>query len=57
MVRCTKEEAALIREAAKREHRTISGYILHTVMGRIEQQLEEQWRKTHLRMAPPPQID
>src|SRR5579864_5302360 len=32
LVRCTAEEAAAIREAAKQEHRTISGYILNVVM-------------------------
>jgi uncharacterized protein (DUF1778 family) len=35
LVRCTSEEAKLIHDAAKREHRTLSGYILHVVMSRI----------------------
>jgi uncharacterized protein (DUF1778 family) len=29
LIRCTEEEAVAIREAAQRERRTISGYILH----------------------------
>jgi len=28
LVRCSEEEARFIREAAQREHRTLSGYIL-----------------------------
>ncbi len=35
LLRCTTEEADLIREAAKAEHRTVSGYILNVVMSRI----------------------
>lgn len=56
LVRCTLEEAKAIRNAAKREHRTISGYILHAVMGRIghqekmrqlfEQQVADKSRKS-----------
>jgi uncharacterized protein (DUF1778 family) len=46
LVRCSKEEAATIRHAAKHEHRTMSSYILHSVMARVEhqKQLDEQWR-------------
>ena len=40
LVRCTSEEADLIREAAKREHRTLSGYILNATMGRIQHREE-----------------
>jgi len=36
LVRCSKEEAEAIREAAQREHRTISGFIINAVMGRIQ---------------------
>ena len=47
LVRCTREEADTIHDAAKRERRTISGYILHSVLHRIANQkaLEEAWRK------------
>ena len=47
LVRCSEEEAETIREAAKRERRTISGYILHSVLARIANQkkLENEWRK------------
>lgn len=35
LIRCTVEEAETIRDAAKRERRTVSGFILHAVMNRI----------------------
>lgn len=35
LVRCGNDEAELIREAAKKEHRTINGYILNVVVSRI----------------------
>jgi uncharacterized protein (DUF1778 family) len=35
LVRCSHEEAQLIRDAAKRERRNISGYILNAVLQRI----------------------
>jgi hypothetical protein len=38
LIRCTAEEAELIRNAAQRERRTISGFILHAVMNRITTQ-------------------
>ncbi len=38
LVRCSAEEAQLVREAAKAERRTVSGYILHTVFQRIRDQ-------------------
>jgi uncharacterized protein (DUF1778 family) len=37
LVRCSEEEARFIREAAQREHRTLSGYILNIVMSRVPQ--------------------
>jgi len=48
LVRCSDEEAEIIREAAKRERRTISGFILNSVLNRIANQkkLEDTWRKT-----------
>ena len=47
LVRCTEEEAETVREAAKRERRTISGYILNSVLHRIvnQKKLEDEWRK------------
>jgi hypothetical protein len=38
LIRCSKEEAEKIRAAAKRERRTLSGYIQHTVLNRIANQ-------------------
>jgi uncharacterized protein (DUF1778 family) len=53
LVRCTGEEAEAIRQAAHRERRTISGYILHAVLNRIANQkkLEAEWQKTGKRKA------
>ncbi len=36
LVRCTEEEADLIRHAAAVEHRTLSGYILNAAITRIK---------------------
>ena len=38
LIRCSKEEAEKIRAAAKRERRTLSGYVLHAVLNRISNQ-------------------
>jgi uncharacterized protein (DUF1778 family) len=38
LIRCSAEEADLIRAAAKAERRTISAYILNAVMNRISAQ-------------------
>jgi len=35
LLRCTPEEAALIRHAAATERRTLSGFILNAVMNRL----------------------
>jgi uncharacterized protein (DUF1778 family) len=47
LVRCSEEEAKSIREAARRERRTISGIILNAVLNRIANQkkLEQTWQK------------
>ena len=47
LVRCSEEEAEMIREAAKRERRTISGFILNAVLNRIgnQKKIEQAWRK------------
>ena len=34
-VRCTEEEAQKIRRTAKEERRTVSGFVLNAVFGRI----------------------
>ncbi len=38
LIRCSQEEAEKIRAAAKRERRSLSGYVLHTVLNRITNQ-------------------
>ena len=55
LVRCSAEEAALIKQAAKKEHRTISGYIMHSALARIANQkkLQEEWKKRGLKGSPP----
>jgi uncharacterized protein (DUF1778 family) len=35
LIRCSREEAEKIRAAAKRERRTLSGYVLNAVLSRI----------------------
>ena len=48
LVRCSEEEAEMIREAAKHERRTISGFILNSVLNRIANQKrigDLGWRK------------
>ncbi|MGE5207179.1 MAG: DUF1778 domain-containing protein [Chlamydiota bacterium] len=47
LVRCSEEEAEMIRDAAKRERRTISGFILNAVLNRIANQkrIEQTWPK------------
>jgi hypothetical protein len=35
LIRCSREEADKIRKAAKRERRTVSGYVLNAVLRRI----------------------
>jgi len=46
LIRCTVEEAEAIREAAERERRTISGFVLNSVMNRIAVQ-----HRVHKRVA------
>jgi len=47
LVRCSDKEAEDIRQAAKRERRTLSGFILNAVLNRIAKQkkIEAAWRK------------
>jgi uncharacterized protein (DUF1778 family) len=42
LIHCAAEEARQIREAARREHRTISGFVLHAVMNRIASQATQR---------------
>lgn len=44
LICCTREEAERIRSAAKREHRSISGFMINAVMARfgIEARLQER---------------
>jgi uncharacterized protein (DUF1778 family) len=50
LVRCSEEEAEAIRDAARRERRTLSGFILNAVLNRITHQkkMEQAWRKGQL---------
>ncbi len=41
LIRCSPEEAEKIRAAARKERRTLSGYIVNAVMSRIE--TREKW--------------
>jgi uncharacterized protein (DUF1778 family) len=47
LVRCSEEEATAIREAARRERRTISGFILNAVLNRIanQQRIDPGWQR------------
>lgn len=51
LVRCTVEEAEQIRQAAKAERRTISGYILNGILQRIavRDKAQKQFRETFSR--------
>ena len=46
LIRCTPEEAQQIHEAAERERRTISAFVLNAVMNRISVQ-----HRVHKRVA------
>jgi uncharacterized protein (DUF1778 family) len=45
LVRCSDKEAEDIRQAAKRERRTLSGFILNAVLNRIanRKKIEAAW--------------
>ncbi len=40
LLRCTQEEAEMIRRAAAHERRTLSGFILNAVMNRLRSRAE-----------------
>jgi len=44
LILCSKDEAEKIRSAAKRERRTLSGYVLHAVLNRITHQEKSRTR-------------
>lgn len=46
LVRCTPEEADMIRRAAALERRTLSGFILNSVMNRLRSRAEVAHPKT-----------
>ena len=56
LVRCSEEEAQAIREAAKRERRTLSGFMLNAVLTRMARhgRLEQEWRKRGI--IPPTEV-
>jgi hypothetical protein len=58
LIRCSREEAQKIREAARRERRTVSGYVLqlvmnHVVMNRVAQQENRRLVETRVRASTP----
>ena len=36
LIRCSVEEAQQIRSAARREHRTLSGYVLYSLQQKLQ---------------------
>ena len=36
LIRCSREEAEKIRETAKHQRRTVSGFVLHAVLSRVD---------------------
>jgi uncharacterized protein (DUF1778 family) len=53
LVRCSLEEADAIRRAAKRERRSISGFVLNAVMNRIASQHAIQERLARMEVGKP----
>ncbi len=48
LIYCTREEAEQIRIAAKRERRTISGFVINAVMKRlaVQSQIQQRWEQS-----------
>lgn len=44
LIRCSVEEAEQIRAAARRQYRTLSGYVLHCLRNRLK--VEDDLQKT-----------
>jgi uncharacterized protein (DUF1778 family) len=55
LICCTREEAEQIRTAAKRERRSISGFVMNAVMTRlaVEGRLQERREQLHLGVDTP----
>ena len=49
LIRCSVEEADRVRQAARRQRRTLSGYVMQAVMNRLS--AEEQIVKTQKNMG------
>jgi uncharacterized protein (DUF1778 family) len=54
LIRCTAEEAELIRQAAANERRTLSGFILNAVMNRIRIRAQMAGTQEQQQKAAPP---
>lgn len=54
-IRCSHHEAAKLRDAAKRERRSLSNYVLHALMNRLEPQ--QRISGLHRTTAAPVQTD
>jgi uncharacterized protein (DUF1778 family) len=57
LIYCTPEEAAAIREFAKRERRTISGFVMTAVTNRLAVLARVEEAKINTAAKPPNQID
>lgn len=55
LLRCSEEEAQAIRDAARSEKRTISGFILNAVHNRLEarKRIRERFEEISSSEAPP----
>ncbi len=49
LIRCTVEEAEAVRAAARRQYRTLSGYVMHALNNRLE--IEARLREQNLAIA------
>jgi len=49
LIRCSVEEAERIRSAAKKDGRTLSGYVLHCLHQRLELEGEMEMKLARLR--------
>ena len=59
VIRCSNQEADQIRRAAKRERRTISGFVINAVMNRIgnQENVRQIWEKRSKQKTPPSEFD
>ncbi len=49
LIRCTVEEAEAVRAAARRQYRTLSGYVMHALNNRL--QIEARMHEQNLAIA------